>query len=61
MKPKEAVGIVILVVGIVVLILSLGADYIAAGNPSGFGYHQIIGTVLGAIASVLGLFLMLKK
>ena len=61
MKAKEAIGVVILVVGIVVLILSLGADFISAGNSSGFGYQQIIGTVLGAIASVVGFFLMLKK
>jgi hypothetical protein len=61
MKVKEAVGIVILVAGMVVLILSLAADFIMAGAYEGFGSQQIIGAVSGAIASVVGLFLMLKK
>ncbi len=61
MKMKEAVGIVILVVGIVVLVLSLAADFIAAGAYSGFGYQQVIGVILGVIVGAVGLFLMLKK
>ena len=61
MKIKEAVGVVILVVGIVVLVLSLIADLIVAEATSGFGYQQIVGAVLGVIASVVGLFLMIKK
>jgi len=61
MGSKKTVGIVLLVVGIVVLLLSLGADVIGLGGWLGFGPRQIVGTVVGAIVTVVGLFLTLKK
>jgi hypothetical protein len=56
----KTVGIVVLVVGIVVLLLSLAADPIGIGG-GGFGPRQIAGTVVGAIVTVVGLVLTLKK
>jgi hypothetical protein len=61
MKAMKTVGIVALVVGIVLLILSLAANPLGIGNPSVFGRNQIIGTILGAVAIVAGLILTLKK
>jgi hypothetical protein len=60
MKGGKIAGIVLLVLGIVMLILFLTADLIGIGSP-GFGYQQIIGAVVGAIAGVVGLVLTLKK
>ena len=61
MEVKKTVGIVLLVVGIAVLVLSLAADPIGIGGNPIFGRNQIIGTIVGAIAAVVGLVLRRKK
>jgi hypothetical protein len=61
MGGKKTTGIVLLVVGVIVLLLSLVADPIGIGGSPGFGYYQIGGTVVGAIVTVVGLVLTLKK
>jgi hypothetical protein len=61
MGGKKTVGIVVLVVGIVVLLLSLVADPIGIGVNPIFGRNQIIGTIAGAIVTVVGLVLTLKR
>jgi hypothetical protein len=61
MGSKKTAGIVLLVVGIVVLLLSLAADPIGIGSHPGFGYSQIVGAIVGAIVAVVGLILILKK
>jgi hypothetical protein len=50
----------LLAVGIIVLIISLGADPIGIGSHVGFGYLQIAGTVAGVIGIVVGLVLTLR-
>jgi hypothetical protein len=61
MGGKKTVGLVVLVVGIVILVLSLVADLIGIGGGGVFGYRQIAGTVVGAVATVVGLVLTLKR
>jgi hypothetical protein len=61
MGSKKIAGIVLLVVGIVVLILSLAADPMGIGASPGFGRDQIVGTIAGAIVAVVGLVLTLRK
>lgn len=61
MKAKKIAGILVLVIGIIVLILSLLADVIGIGGSSGFGTRQIIGTIVGAVMAAVGFFIMLKK
>jgi len=61
MGSTKTAGIVLLVAGIVILILSLVANSMGLGNPSVFGPLQIAGTIVGAIVAVVGLFLRLKK
>ena len=61
MDVKKTVGIVLLVVGIAVLVLSLAADLIGIGGNPVFGTIQIIGAIAGAIAAVVGLVLRRKK
>jgi len=60
MGGKKTVGIVLLVVGIVVLLLSLLAYPLGLGGPA-FGPRQIAGTIAGAVVTVVGLVLTLKK
>jgi hypothetical protein len=58
---KKVIALVLLVVGIVILGLSLLADPIGLGEVgSSFGPRQIIGTVVGALAIVVGLILRLR-
>jgi hypothetical protein len=61
MGGKKTVGIVLLVVGIVVLLLSLLADVVGLGGAPRFGSNQIAGVIVGAIVTVVGLVLTLKK
>jgi hypothetical protein len=61
MGGKKTIGTVLLVVGIVVLLLSLVADPIGIGGSPGFGRNQIVGAIVGAIVTVVGLVLTLKK
>jgi hypothetical protein len=56
----KTAGIVVLVVGIVILLLSLLADAMGIGG-GGFGPRQIAGTVVGAVVTIVGLVLTLKK
>jgi len=57
---KKTIGIVLLVVGIVILLVSLLAYPLGLGGPA-FGPKQISGTIAGAIVTVVGLVLTLKK
>ena len=61
MGIKKTGGIVLIIVSIVILILSLLADPIGIGGYPGLGPHQIVGTVVGAIVTVIGLVLRFKK
>lgn len=61
MGGRKTAGIVLLVVGIIVLVLSLFADTFGlGGSASIFGPYQIAGTILGAIVTVVGLVLTLR-
>ena len=58
---RKVIALVVLIVGIIVLAVSLLADPIGLGETnSSFGPRQIIGTVVGAFAIVVGLVLRLR-
>ena len=61
MGGKKTAGIVLLVVGIILLLLSLLADPIGVGGSPGFGRDQMLGTIAGAVVTVVGLVLTLRK
>lgn len=61
MEGKKTGGVVLLVVGIVILVLALIADPIGIGGSPEFGWIQIVGAIVGAIMTVVGLVLTLKK
>jgi multisubunit Na+/H+ antiporter MnhG subunit len=60
MIERKRIGTILLILGIVILFLSLLADFLGLGE-SGFGYKQTTGTILGAIICVVGIILMFKK
>ena len=57
---KKTFSTAVLVVGIVILVASLFADSIGIGDNPGFGRDQAIGSIVGAIATTIGLFLTVK-
>jgi hypothetical protein len=61
MKGLKVVGIVLLALGVLVVLVSVLADPIGLGGSPGFGFKQIVGTVAGAIAAIVGLILVLRK
>jgi hypothetical protein len=67
-QPEEALkmniariaGIILTALGGIVVLGSALADFLT-GHPSVFGYKQIIGVAVGAIAVAIGLVLLLRK
>ncbi len=58
MTRKKTVGVLLLVGGALLLILSSLADVLGIGGASGFGYKQIIGSVVGLVAAIRGYFVV---
>ncbi len=61
MLSNKTASIVVLVLGIGLLIVSLSADVIGIGDDPGFGPKQTMGTVVGALVTVVGLYLTFKR
>ncbi len=64
---KRTIGIILLVIGIIVLLLSVTADVtgipsaIGIGGWPGFGTWQIVGTIAGLVLAAAGAFLMSRQ
>ena len=56
---KKAIGILVLVGGTIVLLVSVYAYPIGLGEPT-FGLKQTAGTIAGVIVSIVGLALVLR-
>ncbi len=54
---KKKLGSLLTGIGIVVLLISVFADPLGIGGYPGFGYKQIIGTILGIVIGVIGALL----
>ncbi len=57
MNAKKRAGMVLLLIGVVVLILSLIADVVGLGGHPGMGKQQVLGIVVGVVVAVIGLLL----
>jgi hypothetical protein len=60
MGAKKIIGIVLVVLGVLALVVFLLADILGYGRP-GFGIRQIIGTIAGGVATIVGLILLLTR
>jgi hypothetical protein len=58
---KMILGAVVLIIGIAILVESLFADGIGIGANPNFGHNQLIGSIVGGLLTVTGLFLVLKS
>lgn len=61
MGGKKTTGVVLFGVGAVILILAIAADPIGIGGSPGFGWKQILGALVGAVLTVVGLAVGYKK
>ena len=61
MNTRKVIGTIVLVVGIVLLIISAAADILGIGKNPTFGYAQIAGVIVGAVAAIAGFALLLRK
>ena len=61
MRLKKILGIILSVGGIILFVLSLLADVIGIGDTSVFGWIQIVGIAVGAVAFIVGLILLLIR
>ena len=57
---QETLSTAILIIGIVILVASVFADSFGIGEQPGFGFDQAIGSVVGAVATAVGLFFTVK-
>ncbi len=52
---RKSIGIVLLVIGVLILLVSALADVVGLGaDPQVFGYRQIAGVAAGAAIGVIG-------
>lgn len=58
---KKTVGYAVIVLGIAVLALSLGADAIGIGSSPGIGWKQLAGAAIGIIIALGGLYLTFNR
>jgi hypothetical protein len=55
MTKRRTLGVVLLVAGIVILLVSALADVVGlGGSATVFGYRQMLGSALGAVIAVVG-------
>jgi hypothetical protein len=57
---KKAQGVVLLVVGVLLFLLSLAADPLGVGAAPGLGWKQIVGAVVGVVLAGAGMTLQRK-
>ncbi len=58
---KKTTGIILIVLGLVVAVLSFLVDLIGIGGDAGYGYIQQGFTAVGVIILIAGLLLLLRK
>jgi len=57
---KKKLGSLLTGIGIVVFLISVFADPLGIGGYPGFGYKQMIGTILGIVIVIIGVLLSRK-
>ena len=58
---KRTIGLIGVIGGVILTLLSVFADYIRLGSYPGINFAQIMGIVVGLVAVAVGLWLMYAK
>jgi uncharacterized membrane protein YgaE (UPF0421/DUF939 family) len=53
---KKTIGYVLIVLGAVIAVVSLAADLLGIGNHPGLGWQQLLGTAVGVIIAIIGVW-----
>jgi hypothetical protein len=62
MADRKTIGVVLIIVGLIVLLLSVLADPIGLGGGNeAFGPYQIVGTIVGVVVAIAGVYLMRQQ
>ncbi len=57
----KKIGLVWMVSGVLIILLSLGADLIGIGSDTGIGWKQLLGAGVGVVAFLVGFWLSRAK
>jgi uncharacterized membrane protein YgaE (UPF0421/DUF939 family) len=57
----RTIGFVLIALGVVIAVVSLAADVIGIGNQIGIGWKQLLGTAIGIIVALVGVWLVSRK
>ena len=59
----KTIGLILIVLGVIIAVISATADVIGLGNQvqMGFGWRQQLGTAVGVVVAVVGIWLALRK
>lgn len=58
---KRTIGIVILIVGILIILGTLGAGYIGLSGSTAIGTKKLLGAAVGVIVGIVGVYLTASK
>lgn len=61
MSSGKLIGLPAVAGGLVVLVVCLFADSFGLGGEPGFGWKQITGSMVGAVVTLVGLMILIKK
>ena len=61
MENIRTLGVILLAIGVMTLVLAIGADVIGLGQTHAFGFKQIVGALVGILVATIGSFLVLQK
>jgi len=58
---KRTLGIILIILGVLLAVVSLAADSLGLGNGMGIGWKQILGAVIGVLVAVGGIWWSWRK
>jgi hypothetical protein len=58
---KKTIGVVLIVLGVVLLLVSITADTLGIGTGNGFGWKQAVGAIVGNLIALAGIWLSVNK
>jgi uncharacterized membrane protein len=58
---KRTIGYILIALGVVIAVVSLAADAIGIGNQKGIGYQQLLGTFIGIVVALVGVWQVMRK
>ena len=58
---KRTIGIILVIIGILIILATLGAGYIGLSASTAIGTKKILGAIVGVIVDIVGIYLIVSK